>query len=279
MIPWVAAVAVAITEEVDVTKESFANEGAHTAQEDPHHVKFYGDRMGDGVVQLSFTLPVAKSEEARVAAQILCEKMNLKRVCVVHMEALERGYTFFVVYASSEADIDITEIKVPKLEYPNYSFDEINAMLSQKVGHKIVVLGACIGTDAHTVGIDAIFNMKGYLGHYGLERYPSLKAINLRAQVDTKDLVAKVIEMQADAVLVSRVVTQRDSHIFEFKKFLTELQSASNVPPHLIKICGGPRMTHKEAVEIGYDAGFGPGTLPSQVASYVATEIVKRIGK
>jgi beta-lysine 5,6-aminomutase beta subunit len=274
----VAAAAVIIVE-VDVTKESFVNEGARTAQADPHHVKFYGDRMGDGIVQLSFTLPVTQSEEARVAAQNLCEKMNLKRVSVVHMEALEKGYTFFVVYASLEADIDITEIKVPKLEYPDYSFDEINTMLSQKVGRRIVVLGACIGTDAHTVGIDAIFNMKGYLGHYGLERYPSLRAINLRAQVDTKDLVAKVIDMQADAVLVSRVVTQRDSHIFEFKKFLTELQSASNVPPHLIKICGGPRMTHKEAVEIGYDAGFGPGTLPSQVASYIATEITKRISK
>lgn len=262
-----------------MTKETFANEGARTAQADLHHVKFYGDRMGDGVVQLSFTLPVAKSEEARVAAQSLCEKMNLKRVSVVHMEALERGYTFFVVYASLEADIDITEIKVPKLEYPDYSFDEINTMLSQKVGRKIVVLGACIGTDAHTVGIDAIFNMKGYLGHYGLERYPSLRAINLRAQVDTQDLVAKIIDLQADAVLVSRVVTQRDSHIFEFKKFLTELKAASNVPAHLVKICGGPRMTHKEAVEIGYDAGFGPGTLPSQVASYIATEITKRIGK
>ena len=29
------------------------------------------------------------------------------------------------------------------------------------------IVGACTGTDAHTVGIDAIMNMKGYAGHFG----------------------------------------------------------------------------------------------------------------
>lgn len=242
-------------------------------------VKMYGDQYGDGVVQMSFTLPVPAGEEARVAAQMMAEKMGLKNVAIIHMEAMDKNFTFFVVYAASDTEVDMAQIHVPKLEYPQYSFDEINTMLKEKIGRKIVVLGACIGTDAHTVGIDAIFNMKGYMGSYGLERYPTMEAVNLRAQVDTKDLVKYVVEKKADAVLVSRVVTQRDSHITEFKKFLAELSEASGVAPHLIKICGGPRVTHKQAAEIGYDAGFGPGTLPSQVASYIATEIVKRIGK
>jgi beta-lysine 5,6-aminomutase beta subunit len=242
-------------------------------------IKLYGDRTGDGVIQLSFTLPVPKSEEAKVAAQIFAEKMGLKNAHIIHSEAMDRNYTFFVVYAQSDIEVDMAEIKVPKLEYPQYDFDTVNDMLKANFDRKVVVLGACIGSDAHTVGIDAIFNMKGYLGHYGLERYPTMKAINLRAQVDTKDLVKRIVEMQADAVLISRVVTQRDEHIMELKKFLEDLKAAEGVPPHLIKICGGPRLTHKTAAEIGYDAGFGPGTLPSQVASYIATEIVKRIGK
>lgn len=242
-------------------------------------IKLYGDKHGDGVVQLSFTLPMPKCDEARVAAQMFAEKMGLTKVSILHMEAMDYDHTFFVVYGCSDAEVDVAQITVPKLEYPRYSFDEVNDLIKQHVGRKIVMVGACIGTDAHTVGIDAIFNMKGYMGDYGLERYPMIDAINLRAQVDVKDLATKIIERQADAVLVSRVVTQRDSHIVEFKKLLDELRERSDVPAHLVKICGGPRITHKEAAEIGYDAGFGPGTKPSQVASYIATELVKRIGR
>ncbi|MCP5464853.1 MAG: cobalamin B12-binding domain-containing protein [Deltaproteobacteria bacterium] len=239
-------------------------------------IRLYGDVENDGVVQISFTLPMPACDEARVAALQFAEKMNIQKASVLHMEAIDDDFSFFVVYGQCEAEVDLEQIEVPKLDHPQYGFHEINDMLGQKLDRKLVVLGACIGTDAHTVGIDAIFNMKGYLGDYGLERYSCFEAINLRAQVDVKDLADKIIEKQADVVLVSRVVTQRDSHIEEFKKLLAELSSRENVPAKLIKICGGPRMTHKEAIDIGYDAGFGPGTLPGQVASYIATEALQR---
>ncbi|HLD44296.1 MAG TPA: OAM dimerization domain-containing protein, partial [bacterium] len=227
--------------------------------------------------QMSFTLPAPASEEARVAARVLMEKMGFANVRVITMESLGTDFSFFVVYGASPITIDLREIDVPKLEYPQYSFIEINKMLPEKLGRKAIVLGACIGSDAHTVGIDAIFNMKGYLGDYGLERYSAFQAINLRSQVAIDDLVKKIIDMRADAVLISRVVTQRDEHISELKNFLLALQNAQNVPAHLIRVCGGPRITHQEALELGYDAGFGPGTKPSHVASYLATELVRRL--
>lgn len=240
-------------------------------------IKMYGDALEDGVVQLSFTLPIVACDEARVAAQMFCEKMGLQSAKVLHMEPIDYEFTFFVVYAACPFAIDLKDIVVPKLEYQQYSFDEANDLIKEKIGRKIVVLGACIGTDAHTVGIDAIFNMKGYMGDYGLERYPMIEASNLRAQVDTAVLAQEVLKRRADAVLVSRVVTQRDSHIVEFKKFLEELTKVEgSIPKHLIKICGGPRITHKEAKEIGYDAGFGPGTLPSNVAGFIIDELIKR---
>jgi beta-lysine 5,6-aminomutase beta subunit len=34
-------------------------------------------------------------------------------------------------------------------------------------------------------------------------------------------------------------------------------------------LLGGPRIDHKLALELGYDAGFGPGTKPSDVASFL----------
>jgi beta-lysine 5,6-aminomutase beta subunit len=244
----------------------------------PPQVRLYGDRMDDGLIQLSFTIPMPACDEARVAAQMFCEKMGLSKISVVSMEPIDRQFTAFVVYAVLDVTISTAGIVVPKLDYPLFGFDEINDMLKRHIDRKTVVIGACIGSDAHTVGIDAIFNMKGYMGDYGLESYPLFQAINMRAQVDTKDLVKKVIETKADAVLISRVVTQRDEHITELKKFLVDLSQAEGVPPHLIKICGGPRITHQVAKDIGYDAGFGPGTKPSQVASYIADEIIHRIG-
>lgn len=245
----------------------------------PTSIKPYGDHIGDGWIQMSFTLPIPVSDQARHAAQMYVERIGLKHVKVLHMEAMDHDFTFFVVYATSDHHLHLSDVVVPKLEYPQLSFDDVNQLLKDKIGRKIVVLGACIGTDAHTVGIDAIFNMKGYLGDYGLERYPLMKALNLRAQVGTRDLVDKIVQHQADAVLVSRVVTQQDAHIVELKQLLRELSETEGVPRHLIRICGGPRITHKEAVDLGYDAGFTTGTKPSQVASYIAHEIVKRLGK
>ena len=157
--------------------------------------------------------------------------------------------------------------------------DEINEVIEKKIGRKLVVVGACIGSDAHTVGIDAIFNMKGFRHDWGFERYPWLSAYNLRAQVAVEDLVQKVVALNADAVLISRVVTQRDEHIIELKKFLDLLKNTSGVSPHLIKICGGPRISFEDAISWGYDAGFGPGTKPSEVASFIVHEFLKRAGK
>lgn len=239
-------------------------------------IKPYGDQTNDGSVQLSFTLPVPSSPEARQGAVELCKKMGLQKIRVATMEKIDDGFTFFVVYAESTYDIDMSQIHVEKIENPLLSFDAVNDLIRTQIKRKLVVIGACIGSDAHTVGIDAIFNMKGFAHDWGFERYPWLSAYNLRAQVSVEELVKKVVELKADAVLISRVVTQRDEHITELKNFLEKLKSTPDVSPHLIKICGGPRITHEEALSWGYDAGFGPGTKPSEVASFIVHQFLKR---
>jgi beta-lysine 5,6-aminomutase beta subunit len=241
------------------------------------NIKPYGDRLDDGYVQMSFTLPVKSSPEAREAAVQIVKKMGFNKVAVATMESIDEDFTFFVVYGQYPEAIDFSQISVVKLDFETMSFDEINDFIRTKIKRKLVVLGACIGSDAHTVGIDAIFNMKGFAHDFGLERYEWLSAHNLRAQVATEDLVKKCVEMQADAVLISRVITQRDEHIIELKKFLEVLKVAEGVNPKLIKICGGPRITHEEAISWGYDAGFGPGTKPSHVASFIVQEFLKKI--
>ena len=152
---------------------------------------------------------------------------------------------------------------------------DIEAYIRDNIKRPVVILGACTGTDAHTVGIDAIMNMKGFAGHYGLERYEGIEAYNLGSQVLNEELVAKAIELKADAILVSQVVTQKDVHIPNLTE-LVELLEAEGIRDKIVLVCGGPRLSHELAKELGYDAGFGSGSYAEDVATFVVNEIVKR---
>ncbi len=241
-------------------------------------VRPYGDRRDDGLVQLSFVLPVPAGERAREAAAQLARKLGMEQVHVAHMEAAAERYTFFVVYGRTAVAVDWSKIDVPEVVARKRGFDELNAFALHEAGRRIVVLGACTGSDAHAVGIDAIMNMKGYAGDYGLERYACFEATNLGAQVENAALARLCVERRADAVLVSQVVTQRDVHKENARQLVDEL-SRLGVRASVTAILGGPRIDHRLAHELGYDAGFGPGTKPSDVANYIVGEVLRRMGK
>lgn len=238
-------------------------------------VRPYGDTLDDGQVQLSFTLPVPHGPEADEAARQIAKKMGLEEPQVYHSKDLGEGYTYFIVYGRFLQSVDYTKIHVAKVETERMDFYEINDYIKAKIGRKITILGACTGTDAHSVGIDAIMNMKGYSGEYGLERYPMIDAHNLGMQVLNEELIAHAIDKGADALLVSQVVTQKDIHIKNLSELIDMLE-AEGLRQHLIVVAGGPRISHELALELGFDAGFGPGTTAPDVASFVAQELVAR---
>lgn len=238
-------------------------------------VKPYGDTYGDGAVQLSFTLPLSLTEEAREAARQLAAKMGIEEPQVVHGADLGEGFSFFILYGRLTHTVNVTRIRVPKVTGRRMAFDEINAFIRQRIGRKVVVVGTCTGDDAHTVGIDAIMNRKGYNGEYGLERYPEIDAHNLGSQVPNEMLIARAVELGADAILVSQVVTQKGLHIRTLTE-LIELLEAEGLRERFLVICGGPRITHELALELGYDAGFGPSTTARDVASFLVQELVRR---
>lgn len=238
-------------------------------------VKPYGDTLGDGNVQLSFTLPVPYGEEAKEAAKIIARKMELEDVQVYHMSDLGEGFTFFVLYGKTNHSVDYTSIIVPKITTKSMNFYEINDKIKNEIGKKLVVVGACTGTDAHTVGIDAIMNMKGFNGEYGLERYPMIDAYNLGAQVSNEELLTKAVELNADAILVSQVVTQKGVHLTNLTE-LVNLVEESGLRDKMLLICGGPRIGYEMAIELGYDAGFGSGAVASDVATFIVEEMMKR---
>lgn len=224
---------------------------------------------------LTFSLPVPCGEEGKEAARQLALKLGIEEPNVVRSEDEGVGYSFYVVYGKCKATIDFTEIKVSKVDVDIMDKSQVEEYIKNNIKRDIVVVGACTGTDAHTVGIDAILNMKGFAGHYGLERYSGIKTINMGSQVSNEDLIIRAMKENADAILVSQVVTQRNAHIDNLSQ-LVEMLEADKIRDKVILVCGGPRLSHDLAQELGYDAGFGAGSFAEDVASFVVTEIVKR---
>jgi beta-lysine 5,6-aminomutase beta subunit len=232
------------------------------------HVRPYGDTTGDGMVQVSFTLPVAPGPKAEGAALQLAAKMGLEPAMVVHSHGIGAEFTFFVVYGSATHVVDLDAVTVVEREYPLLSPAEVNGAVRKSLRRKLVVVGGCIGTDAHTVGIDAILNVKGFAGEKGLEYYRELRVINLGAQVTVPELVKRARAEKADAVLVSQVVTQRDAHILNTREMSAAFREAMGERRPVL-VAGGPRFDPMMAGELGVDRVFGRGTTPGEVASYL----------
>ena len=248
-------------------------------------VRPYGDTTGDGRVQLSFTLPVPfgdESERARAegAALQLAAKMGMDQAMVVHAKGMGPDFTFFIVYGRVSHLVDLSAVTVAEREFPVLPAAEVNLRIRSALGRKLVVVGACIGTDAHTVGIDAILNVKGHAGEKGLEYYREIRVVNLGSQVAVADLVARASAEHADAVLVSQVVTQRDAHLSNTREMsaafragftpkIPKTPKARESPERPLLVVGGPRFDPGAAHDLGVDKIFGRGTTPREVASYL----------
>ncbi|MDT7789782.1 MAG: beta-lysine 5,6-aminomutase beta subunit [Pseudonocardiales bacterium] len=241
------------------------------------YVRPYGDTTGDGMIQTSFTLPIPFGPKADGAAQQLANKMGMDPAMVVHSNPIGDDFTFFVVYGSVKHLVDLDEVKVVEREYPLLSPSEVNTTLKKVLRRKLVVVGGCIGTDAHTVGIDAILNIKGFAGEKGLEYYRELKVVNLGAQVSVPELVRSARTEKADAVLISQVVTQRDAHILNTQEMSAAFREAMGDKRPLL-VAGGPRFDPLMAGELGVDRVFSRGTTPGEVASYLVHAMQEKKG-
>ncbi len=126
-------------------------------------IRPYGDTTGDGMVQMSFTLPIpaASAPRRRAAAR----REDGPGPASSHAKPMGPDFTFFIVYGKVRHLIDYASIPVPEERaYPLLTSQEVNLAIREGLNRRLVVVGACIGTDAHTVGIDAILNVKGFAG-------------------------------------------------------------------------------------------------------------------
>ena len=81
-------------------------------------IRPYGDTTGDGMVQVSFTLPMPNSKIAEGAAVQLANKMGMDPALVVHAKQMGEGYTFFVVYGRVHHLVDPSVVEVVERDYP-----------------------------------------------------------------------------------------------------------------------------------------------------------------
>lgn len=239
-------------------------------------LKPYGDTTDDGAIQLSFTLPVEPGPKAREAATQLARAWGFHDVKVAHMSKIGVNYSFFVIFVRTDKGIDYTKVEVPMLSTEKRSYKEIDSLILSKLKRPIRVVGACTGYDAHTVGLDAILNMKGFDGDIGLERYKGFRCVNMGSQVPTDELIERALKEKADAILLSKIVTQKDIHIADMRDLMAKLKKRG-LEKRFILVAGGPRVTHQLAVELGYDAGFTIGTRPSDVANFLFEKMEERL--
>jgi beta-lysine 5,6-aminomutase beta subunit len=238
-------------------------------------IRPYGDTENDGKIQLSFSLPLPASPLGEEAAKKIALQMGVHDPSVVHAEALSDSFSFYIVYGRTEHQVDVMNLNVVEVGHQTMSKEDVESFIEKHFEEPLVFVGASTGTDAHTVGIDAIMNMKGYNGNYGLERYKGIKAYNLGGQVDNETLLEKAIELKADVILISQTVTQKDVHIENLTRFI-ELLEAENKRDDFIVIIGGPRIHHGLAKELGYDAGFGPKKYAFDVASFAVQYLFEK---
>jgi len=238
-------------------------------------VRPYADR-DDGIVQASFTLPVRDSRAARTAGLEIARRMGLVRAEVVHSQPVTAGYTYLVLYGSFDDRVDIESIRREDFDIEYMDHDEVDAFVASRIGRPLVVVGASTGSDTHSVGIDAMLNLKGYDGHHGLEAYDAFSVHNLGSQVPNAKVVAHAIEVEADAIVVSQTVTQQDLHIHNLTE-LVEMVEAEGLRGRTILVCGGPRISNELAKELGFDAGFSKGTFPNHLATFLASSVAERV--
>lgn len=218
--------------------------------------------LADGTVLLTMFFPVSKNI-AEAAALEAARRMNLREPEVINREIMhgEEG-TRVEVKGKVDFDIDITKLVLP-VEPDIMSDEDIRADIEAR---PMTVVCGTVGEDEHSVGLREIIDIK----HGGIEKY-GIKVHYLGTSVPVEKIVDAAIELNADAVLASTIISHDDIHYKNIAN-IDRIAREKGVRGKIIFVAGGTQVTNDQAVKYGADAGFGRGSK----GSHVATFLVKR---
>ncbi len=215
--------------------------------------------LADGTVTVDLFFPLDRLT-AQAAALEVGKKMNLEEVEVIHREVMHPSEgTRIQIKGKFDYDIEIDKLEIPK-EPEIMSFEELSAMIEER---PMLVVAGTVGEDEHSVGIREILDIK----HGGIEKF-GIKYEYLGTSVSLEKMIDAAIELNADAILASTVISHDGIHYKNMQK-LHDLAVEKGVRDKLVIIAGGTQVTPEIAVDSGMDAGFGRGTKGIHVATFL----------
>jgi D-ornithine 4,5-aminomutase subunit beta len=215
--------------------------------------------LADGMVVVDLTVPVDVKKAAVVGLEI-GKQMNLQDVEVIHKEILHPSEaTRIQIKGRFPYAINLDDLIIPK-DPVTLSDQEITDFVKK---HPFVIVAGTVGEDEHSVGLREIIDIK----HGGIEKY-GIMCEYLGTSVPIAKLVDAAIELHADAILMSTIISHDEIHYKNMKK-IHEYAMEKGVREKLIIIAGGTQVSSDLARKTGVDEGFGRGTKGSHVATFL----------
>lgn len=222
--------------------------------------------LADGTVMLNMFIPTNK-RTAEVVAVEIGKKMGLLEPEVINREVMQEAEgTRIEMKGKVDFDIDVSKLVIPP--EPEYlSDDEIRADVE---ANPLKIVCGTVGEDEHSVGLREIIDIK----HGGIERF-GIEVHYLGTSVPVEKLVDAAVELNAEAILASTIISHDNIHYKNMKR-IHELAVEKGIRDDVIIVAGGTQVIPEEAVKTGIDAGFGRNSHGIDVASFLIEERQKR---
>ncbi|MDP3448401.1 MAG: OAM dimerization domain-containing protein, partial [Eubacteriales bacterium] len=222
--------------------------------------------LADGTVLLTLCFPAGK-KIAEAAAIECAKRMNLKDIAVISREVLHRAEgTRIELKGKVDFDIDFASLVIPP-EPDVLSEDELRAAIEEK---PMRIVCGTIGEDEHSVGLREIIDIK----HGGIEKY-GIEVHYLGTSVQPEKLVGAAIELNADAMLASMIISHDNIHYKNIAR-IHRIAQEMGVRDELLFVAGGTQVESDKAKQAGANAGFGRGTHGNHVATFLVKERDRR---
>lgn len=214
--------------------------------------------LADGTVQVEIFLPTSQ-RVAEFAALEFAKKMNLKEPEVIHSEQMHPSEgTRVQLKGKVNFDVNLDDLIIP--EKPAVlSDDEIREFVND---HPFKIVAATVGEDEHSVGLREVIDIK----HGGIEKF-GMEVEYLGTSVPCEKLVDAAIELNADVILASTIISHDDIHYKNMKK-LHDLAVEKGIRDRVIICAGGTQVTPEIARQQGMDEGFGKYDRGVNVATF-----------
>ena len=224
---------------------------------------------GDGIVAMTVFFPT-DVRTAEFAAIAMAQKLGLEDVEAINRQVMHPSEGSLIeVKGRVPFAIDPKTLVIPEV-VKTISPDEIREYVKE---HKLKVVAATVGEDEHSVGLREIIDIK----HGGVEAY-GIMANYLGTSVPVEKLVDAAIEIDADAILASMIISHGEIHRINMRR-IDQLLREKGIRDKVIFFCGGTQVTAEIAREEGADNGFGRGSKGIHVASALVEEHRKRHAK